>query len=70
MWVVQICRAESCKSVGADALFDHAKRTLGIDSDATRADGAVTLEPVYCLGLCAQSPAVMLDGKETAVLEP
>jgi NADH:ubiquinone oxidoreductase subunit E len=61
--VVQICRAESCKSVGADALFDHAKRTLGIDSDATRADGAVTLEPVYCLGLCAMSPNMMIDEK-------
>jgi formate dehydrogenase subunit gamma len=61
--VVQICRAESCKSVGADALFDHAKRTLGCNSDETRADGAVTLEAVYCLGLCAMSPNMMIDEK-------
>lgn len=59
--VVQICRAESCKSVGADALFAHAEKTLGCNSHHTRSDGAVTLEPVYCLGLCAMSPNIMID---------
>lgn len=61
--VVQVCRAESCKSVGADALFAHAERLLGCPSHGTRADGAVTLEPVYCFGLCALSPNIMVDGR-------
>ncbi len=61
--IVAICRAESCKSVGADALFAHAEETLGCKSHETRADGAVTLEPVYCLGLCAMSPNMMIDAQ-------
>lgn len=63
--VVQVCRAESCKAVGADALYAYAERVLGCGSDGarhgTRADGVVTLEPVYCLGLCAMSPNIMID---------
>jgi formate dehydrogenase subunit gamma len=58
--VVQVCRAEACQSVGADALVEHAKRALGCDFHETTADGAVTLEPVYCLGQCACGPAVMM----------
>jgi formate dehydrogenase subunit gamma len=60
--VVQICRAESCQAMGAIALEAHAKATLGVDWHETTRDGAVTLEPVYCLGNCALSPAVMIDG--------
>ena len=56
--VVEICRAEACQACGAEALLAHAERTLGCGRHDTRADGAVTLEPVYCLGLCASSPAV------------
>jgi len=56
--VVQVCRAEACQSCGADALMAHAERTLGCAPHETRADGAFTLEPVYCLGLCASSPAM------------
>jgi formate dehydrogenase subunit gamma len=59
--VVQICRAESCKACGADALLTLAKKTLGCDLHETSASGAVTLEPVFCLGLCASSPAVQVD---------
>ena len=61
--VLQVCRAESCQAVGGTALEAHAKRALGVDWHGTTADGAVTLEPVYCLGNCALSPAVMLDGE-------
>lgn len=64
--VVQICRAESCKAVGADALVAHAESVLGCAMHATRPDGAVTLEPVYCLGLCATSPAMTIDDKPYA----
>lgn len=61
--VLQICRAEACQAVGARALEAHAKAALGIDFGATTADGAITLEPVYCLGNCACSPSVRLDDR-------
>ena len=66
--VLQVCRAEACQSRGADALLAHAGQALGctLHGHGTSADGAVTLEPVYCLGLCASSPAVMLDGQPHA----
>ena len=64
--VVEVCRAESCKALGADALMAHAERLLDCRSHHTRADGAVTLAPVYCLGLCAMSPAIMVDDKPYA----
>ncbi|WP_079437025.1 formate dehydrogenase subunit gamma [Zoogloea sp. LCSB751] len=56
--VVQVCRAESCQAKGGVALEEHAKRSLGIDWHQTTPDGAVSLEPVYCLGNCACSPAI------------
>ncbi len=60
--VVRICQAESCQAMGSVALTASAKRDLGCDFHQTTRDGAVTLEPVYCLGNCALSPAVMVDG--------
>jgi formate dehydrogenase subunit gamma len=60
---VSICRAEACQSMGADDLVDHAKRRLGVDFHETTADGAFSLEPVFCLGNCACSPAAMIDGR-------
>jgi formate dehydrogenase subunit gamma len=61
--VVRICRAEACQSMQGRALEEHAKRRLGIGFGETTADGGVTLEAVYCLGLCALSPALMLGGE-------
>ena len=61
--VVKLCRAEACQSVGADALADHARAHLGVDFNGTTPDGKVTLEPVYCLGLCACGPSALVDGK-------
>ena len=61
--VLRLCRAEACQSMGADRLAAHIKSRLGIDFHQTSADGRVTLEPVFCLGNCACSPALMLDGK-------
>jgi formate dehydrogenase subunit gamma len=58
--VVQICRAESCQAMGSEALEAHAKKCLNVDYHQTTADGAITLEPVYCLGNCALSPSVMV----------
>ena len=59
--VVHLCRAEACQALGAAGLEAHAKRTLGIDFHGTTADGAISLEPVYCLGNCALGPSVMID---------
>ena len=61
--VVKICRAEACQSMGAQALEARLKARLGIDFGETTPDGAITLEPVYCLGNCALSPAVMIDSQ-------
>ena len=58
--IVHLCRAEACQSVGA-AVEAHAKHTLGIDFHGTTADGAIRLEPVYCLGNCALGPSIMID---------
>jgi formate dehydrogenase subunit gamma len=60
--VLKLCRAEACQAMGADALADRARARLGVDWHGTTADGAVTLEPVFCLGLCACGPAAMVDG--------
>jgi formate dehydrogenase subunit gamma len=60
--IVRLCQAESCRSMGAVALAEHAQNRLGIDFHETSADGAFSLEPVYCLGNCACSPALMVDG--------
>ncbi|MFN4191545.1 MAG: formate dehydrogenase subunit gamma [Tabrizicola sp.] len=61
--VLKLCRAEACQTMGADAVADRIRRALGIDWHETTADGRVTLEPVFCLGLCACGPAAMLDGR-------
>ena len=60
---VQICRAEACQSMHAEVLVQHAERELGIAFHQTTTDGAFTLEPVYCLGNCACSPAMMIDAE-------
>jgi formate dehydrogenase subunit gamma len=61
--VLKLCRAEACQTMGADAVADRIKTALGIDWHETTADGRVTLEPVFCLGLCACGPAAMVDGR-------
>lgn len=61
--IVKICRAEACQAVGGNALSERAFEKLGVEWHGTTANGAVTLEPVYCLGLCACGPAAMVDNK-------
>jgi formate dehydrogenase subunit gamma len=67
--VLKLCRAESCQARGSDALAARVEAKFGIAFGATTADGSVTLEPVYCLGLCSVSPAAMLDGRVVARLD-
>jgi formate dehydrogenase subunit gamma len=57
---IHICRAESCQAMGGKHLEAHVKNKLGIDYHETTADGAFSLEPVYCLGLCAASPSMQV----------
>ena len=61
--VVKLCRAEACQAMGADRVAAHAQKALGIDFHETTRDGKVTLEPIFCLGLCACAPAAMVDGR-------
>jgi formate dehydrogenase subunit gamma len=59
--IVYLCRAEACQAMGARALEKHVREKLKVDFHETTADGRYSLEPVYCLGNCACSPAVMID---------
>jgi formate dehydrogenase subunit gamma len=61
--ILKVCQAEACQSMGSDAVAAKLKQALGIGFHETAKDGSVTLEPVYCLGLCACSPSAMLDGE-------
>jgi formate dehydrogenase subunit gamma len=61
--VLKMCRAEACQSMGCESLVKQAEERLGVKCGETSADGRVTLEPVYCLGLCATAPSVMIDGR-------
>lgn len=61
--VLKICRAEACQAMGGAALSEAVLAKLGLDWHETTRDGRVTVEPVYCLGLCACAPAAMVDGK-------
>lgn len=61
--VLRLCRAEACKSMGADELAGQVRRALGIDWHETTPDGRLTLEPVFCLGLCACAPSAQLDDR-------
>jgi formate dehydrogenase subunit gamma len=60
--VLKVCRAEACQSMGSESLVDYLQGRLGVAMGETTLDGSITTENVYCLGNCALSPAVMLDG--------
>jgi formate dehydrogenase subunit gamma len=67
--VMKLCRAEACKSMGADRLAARASEHLGIGWHGTTPDGAITLEPVFCLGLCAAAPCGMVNDQPVARLD-
>ncbi|MDO5603968.1 MAG: formate dehydrogenase subunit gamma [Paracoccus sp. (in: a-proteobacteria)] len=67
--ILRICRAEACQAVGGAALAGHARASLGLDWHQTTPDGRITLEPAFCLGLCACGPAAMIDGRPVARLD-
>ena len=67
--VVKLCRAESCQARGGAAIERQAAQRLGVAMGETRADGQVSLEPVYCLGLCAIGPNALVDGRPVARID-
>ena len=66
--LVKICRAEACQALGGQALAEAVLESLGTEWHATTADGKVTVEPVYCLGLCANGPAALVDDRPVAAV--
>jgi len=67
--VLKLCRAEACQAAGGDAVAARAEAKLGVKIGNTTADERVTLEPIYCLGLCATAPSAMLDGRVVGRLD-
>jgi formate dehydrogenase subunit gamma len=67
--VLKLCQAEACQSCGCDTLTARAEKALGIKLGETTADGRITLEPVYCLGLCATAPSAMIDDRVVGRLD-
>lgn len=67
--VVKLCRAESCQARGGAAIEVAAAERFGVAMGETRRDGQVTLEPVYCLGLCAIGPNGLVDGRPVARID-
>lgn len=65
---VKLCRAEACQAMGSDRLHGEILKRLGVDWHGTTADGEVTVEPVYCLGLCSNGPAALIDEEPLARL--
>lgn len=68
--VVQVCKAEACQACGAEELMHFAENILGCKEHETTANGQVTLEPVYCLGMCASSPAIQVGEQIHARMNP
>ena len=67
--VLKLCRAEACQARGGAAAIAAVEKALGVAMGETTKDGRVTLEPTFCLGLCANGPAAMLDEKVVARLD-
>ena len=61
--VIKLCRAEACQACGGDALAERVQARLGVKLGGTTPDGRVTLEPIYCLGLCSTAPSAMINGR-------
>ncbi|PZX16981.1 formate dehydrogenase subunit gamma [Palleronia aestuarii] len=67
--VVRVCRSEACQARGGRAVEEGVREALGLDWNETTADGRVTLEPVYCLGLCASGPNATIDDRPAGRLD-
>ncbi|WP_020179122.1 formate dehydrogenase subunit gamma [Methylopila sp. M107] len=61
--VVKVCVAEACQAAGGHETSAMVSKALDCAFGETRPDGQVTLEPIYCLGLCSCSPSAMVNGR-------
>ena len=68
--IVKVCRAEACQSMRGNELAEAAQKTLKVKFGETTSDGAITLEAVYCLGLCATSPSMLVDERPLGRMTP
>jgi formate dehydrogenase subunit gamma len=68
--VVKMCRAEACQSMKGNELAEAAQKSLKVKFGETTSDGAITLEAVYCLGLCATSPSLLVDERPMGRMTP
>lgn len=68
--IVKVCRAEACQSMKGNELADAAQKSLKVKFGETTSDGAITLEAVYCLGLCATSPSLLVDERPMGRMTP
>jgi formate dehydrogenase subunit gamma len=68
--VVKVCRAEACQSMKGNELAEAAQKSLKVKFGETTSDGAITLEAVYCLGLCATSPSLLVDERPMGRMTP
>jgi formate dehydrogenase subunit gamma len=67
--VLKLCRAEACQAAGGRAVADRIRQKLGIDFGETSGDGRVTLDAIYCFGLCAVAPSAMVDGRLVGLVD-
>jgi formate dehydrogenase subunit gamma len=67
--VLKLCRAEACQARGADAVVKHAEQRLGVELGETTPDGRFTVEPTFCLGLCASGPAALINDRVVGKLD-
>ena len=68
--VLKLCRAEACQSMNGAGIAGDVLAKLGIDWGETTPDGCLTIEAVYCLGLCACAPSAMYDGEPVGRVTP
>jgi formate dehydrogenase subunit gamma len=68
--VVKMCKAEACQSMAGNELAETAQKSLKIKFGETTSDGAITLEAVYCLGLCATAPAILVNDRPVGRVTP
>ncbi len=68
--VVKVCRAEACQSMKGEELAKAIEKSLKVKFGETTADGKVTLEAVYCLGLCSTAPAMLVDERPVGRVSP
>ncbi len=68
--IVRLCRTISCSMKGSECILSAVEKELGISAGQTTPDGRITLETTSCIGLCDQSPAMLVDDTAHSRLTP